>query len=496
MTKEIFNLEDVFTTTGVPTITYVQPKEYTALLVALRTKGKGVVVEGPSGIGKTTAVYRVIDELGIADRCIKLSARKVSDREQIQKVARGDFWGIAIIDDFHRLDATLQKEVSDVMKYLADEMDEDRKIVVVGINRVGDTLVHFSPDLNNRISTIHFETNSDEKICELIALGSDALNISFDDTSDLIANCFGSFHIAQLMCHMSCIQCNIVNTCAELTPVHFSYPSVSSGIAEEFGRSFFEVARIFASGPRLRREGRAPYLHVLKWLSESDTWSISLTIEIQRHLEQKGGVTQIVEKSFLTDFLAKNPDIGSYIHYDDTSKILSAEDPKFMFYLKSLNWNNFAKDIGYAQLVENPKYDFALSFAGADREVAEKIFCRLQAREIAVFYDKNEQADILAQNVEEYLYPIYNSEAAFVVPLMSKDYPNRVWTRIESQAYKKRFGEKAVIPIWYSNVGDAMFDESKQYGGMTFNVDGDHDSEIDAIVECLATKIKQYRNEL
>lgn len=495
MKNVIYNLEDVFTTTGVPTVTYVQPKEYTSLLVALRTKGKGVVVEGPSGIGKTTAVFRVIDELGVSDRCIKLSARKTSDKDKIKEIAQGNFSGIALIDDFHRLDPALQKNISDVMKYLADEMDEDRKIVVVGINRVGDTLVHFSPDLNNRISTIHFETNSDEKVQELIELGEKALNIKFDDTKDLISNCFGSFHIAQLMCHISCIKNDVVNTCENLKKLHFSYPVVSSGIFDEFGRSFFEIARVFATGPRLRREGRAPYLHILKWLSESDKWSVSLTSEIQKHPEQKAGVIQIIEKKFLADFLEKNLDVGNYIHYDDTSKILSAEDPKFMFYLKSINWNNFAKDIGYIQLVETPKYDFALSFAGSNRDLAEKIFYRLQAHEIAVFYDKNEQADILGQDVEEYLFPIYNSEAAFVVPLLSNDYPTRVWTRIESQAYKKRYGEKAIIPIWYSDVPETMFDESKKYGGMTFNAGNDLDKEVDIIVNCLIEKIKIYRNE-
>ena len=60
---EKYYLEDVFTTTGVPTVTYVQPKEYTELLIAIRTKGKCVVVEGPSGIGKTTAVEKVIISL-------------------------------------------------------------------------------------------------------------------------------------------------------------------------------------------------------------------------------------------------------------------------------------------------------------------------------------------------------------------------------------------------------------------------------------------------
>lgn len=86
-----YNLEDVFATVGMPTITYVQPTEYTALLVALRTKGKGVVVEGPSGIGKTTAVQQVLNELKLSNKCITLSARKKNDFNEIKKISDGDF---------------------------------------------------------------------------------------------------------------------------------------------------------------------------------------------------------------------------------------------------------------------------------------------------------------------------------------------------------------------------------------------------------------------
>lgn len=286
-----YNLEDVFTTVGMPTVTYVQPEEYVSLLVALRTKGKCVVVEGPSGIGKTTAVQKVLFELNLAEKCKILSARKRADMDQIEQVAEGNFKDIAIIDDFHRLSSSVQEKISDVMKYLADESDETKKIVVIGINRVGDTLVHFSPDLNNRIATIHFESSPTEKIQELVQLGENALNIKFDNVEGLVKNCLGSFHLTQLMCLKSCELNHILNTCPEKTAICFKYPSVLDHLAEELGRSFFEVARTFATGTRLRREGRAPYLHVLKWLSESESWSISLTTEIQKHPMQKAGVT-------------------------------------------------------------------------------------------------------------------------------------------------------------------------------------------------------------
>jgi hypothetical protein len=71
----------------------------------------------------------------------------------------------------------------------------------------------------------------------------------------------------------------------------------------------------------------------------------------------------------------------------------------------------------------------------------------LAAREISVFYDKNEQHRILANDVEEYLAPIYRSESRFVVVLLSRDYPRKIWTKFESEQFKQRFGDHSVIPI-------------------------------------------------
>ena len=65
-----------------------------------------------------------------------LSARKNSDQEAISNIAIGEFTGIQIIDDFHRLNSGVKEKISNVMKYLADESLDNQKIVVVGINRV------------------------------------------------------------------------------------------------------------------------------------------------------------------------------------------------------------------------------------------------------------------------------------------------------------------------------------------------------------------------
>ena len=56
-------LEDVFCDSGVPQYTFVEPAEYIKTKVALRTRGRGVIVEGPSGIGKLRVLKRLLQRL-------------------------------------------------------------------------------------------------------------------------------------------------------------------------------------------------------------------------------------------------------------------------------------------------------------------------------------------------------------------------------------------------------------------------------------------------
>jgi alpha-D-ribose 1-methylphosphonate 5-triphosphate synthase subunit PhnL len=77
------NLEEVFRLSGVPTYTFVQPDRYDEIKVSVRTPGRCLVLEGPSGIGKTTTVTKVLADLGMSEHVIPLSARKQSDLERV-----------------------------------------------------------------------------------------------------------------------------------------------------------------------------------------------------------------------------------------------------------------------------------------------------------------------------------------------------------------------------------------------------------------------------
>ena len=99
----------------------------------------------------------------------------------------------------------------------------------------------------------------------------------------------------------------------------------------------------------------------------------------------------------------------------------------------------------------------------------------------------------MAENVEEYLAPIYNSEAYFVVVLLSKDYPKKIWTKFESDNFKDRFGTNSIIPIWYTDNYPGLFDETQKLGGLSFNPAEDLNTQAEEIVEVIVKKLSELR---
>lgn len=486
-------LEDVFKRSGIPTYTFVHPVEYETLLVALRTPGRGVVIEGPSGIGKTTAVVNALRSLDIHD-ATSLSARKADDRDLIKALPTIKDAGVVIIDDFHRLDLATKAMLADYMKTLADEESREIKLVVVGINRAGDTLVSLAPDLNNRIDTLRFEANPAVRVEQLVRLGEEALNIGINIRDEVVAAAAGSFYIAQMLCHETCLVASILERPTEHVDITISYETVLERVNRDLSRTFLPVATKFASGTKLRREGRAPYLHLLKWLAESDDWVIDIDRELAKHPELKGSVGQVVDKGYLGKLLDDNEDLRGVFHLSE-NEVLGIEDPQFVFFIRNMLWNKFADRLGFLNITFESRYDIALSFAGADRPIAEELFELLSEMEFEVFYDKNEQARILAEDVEEYLGPIYKSEARFVVALLGPDYPKRIWAKFESDQFKERFGQGAVIPVWFSTAPPGLFDESTRVGGYEFDMDKDLEKQIAQFAELIRQKVAHARAE-
>ncbi|MER6168416.1 TIR domain-containing protein [Streptomyces violaceorubidus] len=483
-------LETVFKIGGVPTVTFVRPSRWGTLLTNLRTPGRGLVVEGPSGIGKTTAVKRALAELGREEDAQYLSARRPSDVELIELLPSTDNFGLVVVDDFHVLEDSLRGDLADLLKALADAEDATSKLVVIGINRAGDRLIEHAPDLVNRLDVLRFDVEPQQKISEMISLGEKALNVEINARDYVVESAHGSFYLAQLLCHEICSNANVFETVGQLERVTTPFSRVKQIVLERQEIRFDKVLTKFARGNKFRPGGRAPYVTVLKWLRESDAWTISLPEAMRLHPSARASVSVVLKNGYLEN-LVSDPDIAKILHFDSVTNVLSLEDPQVAFYIRNLDIVAWVRKIGFRNVDLDISYDVALSFAGEDRDFAVALKEQLEERGLIVFYDHNEQARILGEDLEQFFRPIYQAGAGYIVVLLGPTYGQKRWTRFESDAFKERFDQGRVIPVWSTLVPETIWDKSRTRGGCTFDPNDDTLKQASEIAELISHKIDE-----
>lgn len=488
-------LEDVFKVSGVPTHTFVRPSAFDRLKVALRTPGRGVIVEGPSGIGKSTAVTKVLEELGLDSRVTMLSARDPVDAEYISMLPEIADVGTVIVDDFHRLEERTKAEVADLLKVVADREDAGRKIVIVGINEAGRSLIESAPDLANRVEVIRFEVEPPAKIGQLVTAGEAAFNVAIDARQHIIDNARGSFYIAQLLCWDACVDAGVLERPQFKTAITTSYAAVQRRVVARQKERFGDAVKAFARGTKFRPSGRAPYLHILRWLAESDSWSVHIPDEMRKHPSEKASVQVVHDRGYLAS-LCQQPAIAKLLHFDKDTDILSVEDPMLVYYLRSIGWPEFVREVGFTKVDYDENYDVALSFAGEDRDYAEHLRDALEDLGHSVFYDLAEQHRILGEDVEAYLGPIYSSGSRYVVAVLGEMYGRKRWTLFESNQYKDRIDKGQVLPIWSTKVPPMPTDEMRSRGGLNFDPDADLRDQALQHADVIAKKLAEQYSAL
>lgn len=100
--------------------------------------------------------------------------------------------------------------------------------------------------------------------------------------------------------------------------------------------------------------------------------------------------------------------------------------------------------------ISNYEYHVALSFAGEDRKFAQRFAELLNEKDINIFYDQYEQAELWGKDLYQHLQSIYRDKAQFCVVFLSRDYAKKLWTRHElEQAQARAFMENReyILPI-------------------------------------------------
>ena len=100
------------------------------------------------------------------------------------------------------------------------------------------------------------------------------------------------------------------------------------------------------------------------------------------------------------------------------------------------------------------RFDFALSFSGAQRITAEQLRDGLVAGGYRVFYDRDFEHEMIGRNGADYLRNIYSHESKYCVVLISQEYDSSTWTSLEKESIQSREirgDEGVLIPILCSN---------------------------------------------
>jgi len=443
-------IEEVFVTEGVPQFTFVQPPNYGEIFVDLRKPGKPVIIEGQSGTGKTTCIKKIIERLPEIS-AVYLSARKAEDISAIEGLASSRSSGCFIIDDFHRLKNNLQMRLAEIAKIAAEEGDGTKlpKLVLIGINKLGSNLVYLVPDVAKRIGVHKIKQGTETEVCSLIEKGCSELNVTMKNASSVFSETKGDYWLTQLIMQNIAILNDVYETQDSLKNLIFDLSQIRSRVIEKLDSSFSEPVKEFCRGRRFR-PSNDPYFKLLRAIGSQDQSIVDLNELSSSRPDIKGSINNIKEKR-LVILLDEKPICSRYFYYNSSNKCFAIEDPTVFYYLKNLNWDRLQVECGFRAGIPDREFDFAISFAGENRELAEFLAEQLEILDANVFYDRNYESNYLGKTWTKQFEKVFGEDSDKVICLLDINHRTKIWPTFEREIFAKRVVDEDVIPIFLDN---------------------------------------------
>jgi 3',5'-cyclic AMP phosphodiesterase CpdA len=355
-------INEIFRLNGPPTVTFVEPPEFRMLQVELGTMGTGLIVEGPSKTGKSTAVYKAMEALGVDPRDQRwwLGQRPPAFDEfqrVLDELVRAERRTWLFIDDFHYVeDKRYRQALAFAMKALADQPRSNAKVTVIGINPLGASLVETMPDLAGRFRIMRIDRDRQwersTRIVELIVLGERAANIRFRRRDEFVLRAAGSFYIAQLLCNRAAHEAGVYETQAQTVEIELGPTDVLASISDELAARYRGPMLHFAAFDA-QPPPRGAGLSLLWLLARSPDGFVALG-EARLRFPGLGPAFDWFLQGNLSRCFEQYPALRGLLYFNRATATLTMEDPQLTFFLRELDWTEFARASGHGAVSFHP----------------------------------------------------------------------------------------------------------------------------------------------
>ncbi|PTU30294.1 TIR domain-containing protein [Stenotrophobium rhamnosiphilum] len=439
-------VEEIFVTEGLPQFTFVKPPNFNEILLDIRHPGKPVVVEGQSGTGKTSCVRKILEQLGGAG-AEYLTARSPTDVHKIEAVAANKLQGRFVVDDFHRLASETQEALANIAKFSAEAgADAKTKLILIGINQVGAALIQLVPDVAKRTGVHRIQAGSRADIERLIREGCQKLNVQIENWEPIFDESKGDYWLTQQLCQTICMLNDVLETQDAPKNLEYDLVTLRGRVVEKLTSAFYPAVKEFCRGVRFR-PNNDPYFKLLQKIGGQESSIVDLNELANANEDVRGSINNIKE-SRLPILLRDKPTCGRHFYYNSETKNFAVEDPALFYFLKHLHWGKLRQDCGFKNVSRDVEYDFAISFAGENRDLAREIAEQLKSLDTHVFFDEHFEVNFLGGAWSAQFEKIFGRDSRLVICLLDKHYREKIWPTFERECFAPRVVDREVIPIF------------------------------------------------
>jgi hypothetical protein len=350
---------------------------------------------------------------------------------------------------------------------------------------VGSDLIQLVPDIAKRTGIHRIKSGTKEEIRKLMEAGCTELNISIDGRDLIFDESKGDYWLTQQLCQSICTMNDVLQRSEPLRTVGFDLTLLRQRVVDKLRAAYYPAVKEFCRGRRFR-PSNDPYYKLLRIVSQQGSSVVDLNELANSTAEVRGSINNVKERRLLI-LIQSKPICARHFYYNQETKNFAVEDPALFYFVKHLDWNALRSDCGFRESSKDYEYDFAISFAGENRELARCIADSLEVLDARVFFDEYFETNFLGRAWSNEFKRIFSSDSRLVVCLLDIHHKDKLWPTFERECFQPRVPDGDVIPIY---LDDTSFPGiPSDVAGVKFKWDSSADNWQEAVISEIVYKL-------